>query len=61
MGCDKFNAEGTLPWTSIPSNEGAGGVGWGGEQIEIVLLAASCYRNWDKLWPVGHLARIRFI
>ena len=32
----------TLRWTSIPSS--------GGEEI---LLATSCYRNWDKLPPDG--------
>ena len=24
-----------------------------------ILLVASCYRNWDKLRPEGHLARMR--
>ena len=34
----------TLRWTSIPSRGG----------VEI-LLVASCYGNWDKLWPDGPL------
>ena len=34
----------TLRWTSIPSRGGAE-----------ILLVASCYRNWDKLWPDGPL------
>ena len=25
-----------------------------GKEVEI-LLVASCYRNWDKLWPIGPL------
>ena len=33
-----------LQWTSIPSRGGGGG-------IEI-LLASSCYRNWDELWQL---------
>ena len=24
-----------------------------------IFLAASCYRNQDKLWPVGHLVRMQ--
>ena len=34
----------TLRWTSIPF------------QVEVEIhLVASCYRNWDKLWPDGPL------
>ena len=35
--------------TSIPSSGGGGGGG-----VEI-LLVTSCYRDWDKLRPDGHL------
>ena len=44
MGTSKFNAGGNpaMDWHPIQ----------GGAEI---LLVASCYRNWDKLWPEGPL------
>ena len=44
MGTDEFNAGVTLRWTLAPYPGG----------VEIVL-AASCYRNQEKLWPDGPL------
>ena len=44
MSTGEFTAGVTLQWTSIPSRGG----------LEI-LLAVSCCRDWDKLWPDGPL------
>ena len=54
MGANRLTAGGTYMyvtqgWTSIPSRGGGGGVA-----VEI-LLVASCYGNWNKLWPDGLL------
>ena len=48
MGAGEFNAGGNPAMDSHPIQGG----------VE-KLLGSSCYRNWNKLWPDGHLARIQ--